>query len=57
MKTAGSSEKLIAICQTARVHIPEIHNPKHYIMPKLLDFLEFTANKDNYKSPGITQHC
>jgi hypothetical protein len=46
MKTAGSSEMLIPICQITRIQIPEIHNPAHYIMPQLLDFLKVTANND-----------
>ena len=57
MKTAGSSEMVITICQNTRVHIPEIHNPAHYVMPQLLEFLEFTTNKDNYESLGTTQYC
>ena len=56
MKTAGSSEMLIAICQNTRIQIPEIHNPAHYIMPQPLDLLKVTANKDNYMSLGTTQH-
>jgi len=31
-------------------------NP-YYVMPQLLRLLKVTANKDNYKSPGTTQHC
>ena len=57
MKTAGSSEMLITICQTTRVQIPEIHNHVQYIMPQLIDFLQVTANKDNNNSLGTTQHC
>jgi len=48
---------LITICQTTRVQIPEIYNPVQYIVPQLLDFLKVTADKDNYKSLGTTQHC
>jgi len=57
MKTAGSSEMVIAICQTTRVQIPEKHNPAHYIMPQLLDLLKVAANKDNYESLAHTQYC
>jgi len=46
----------IPICQITRIQIPEIHNPEHYIMPQLLDFLKVTVNKDNYMSLGTTQH-
>jgi phosphoheptose isomerase len=55
MKTAGSSEMVITICQNTRVQIPEIHNPAHYIMPQLLDILKVTV-KGNYGSLGNTQH-
>jgi len=57
MKTAGSSEMLIPICQIARVQVPEIYNPVSYIMPHVLDFLKVTADKYNYKSFGTTQYC
>jgi hypothetical protein len=57
MNTADSSEMLIPICQNTRVQIPEINNPVRYIMPQLLDFLQVTANQDNYKSFKTTQHC
>jgi len=47
MKRADTSE-MLPICQTARVQILEIPNPVQYITPQLLDFLQVTANKDNY---------
>ena len=34
-EVAGSSEKLIPICQTTRVQIQEIHNPVRYTMLQL----------------------
>jgi len=64
MKTAGSSEMLIPICQTARVQVTKIHNPVQYITPQLLDFLKVTANTDNYselrsiaKVVHVQLHC